>query len=327
MDANTLIDANTNITNIFFSLRYTRKTGKNRKRNRKNEGASQCGNKKIQKKVHTSKVVKWEDQQSMCQNYEQSIQGISCLMKDLNEKQIKKINDFTKGFTSTDDDSDDTCLRHYNETISKKGFLSLTKGEWLQDDVLNFYAKLLEDRDNILLKSGLKRKRSIFMNTCYDVFLNGKQNVNSYIENKVSKNGLKNIFNASKMFVPINYINVHWMLVTVDIENEVIEGYNSISNEKHYSKYLNNMMHLIYNHLDTMYEDMNNSCLPQSWRIVDRSKKIPQQKNGSDCGVFVLAFIDFLSVGDEWDFDPKEENTTKFRKRLQLSIINKNCLM
>ena len=73
------------------------------------------------------------------------------------------------------------------------------------------------------------------------------------------------------------------------------------------------------------YEKKYNSSLPQMWRNKNMSRTIPQQTNSWDCGVFMIAFMDMLSVGDILNFS--QQHINHFRERIQLSIITNNCFM
>lgn len=59
------------------------------------------------------------------------------------------------------------------------------------------------------------------------------------------------------------------------------------------------------------------------WKNVTH-KDIPQQENGYDCGVFMLKFADFISLGLKTNlFD--QSNMRYFRRKLALDILNKKA--
>jgi len=68
-----------------------------------------------------------------------------------------------------------------------------------------------------------------------------------------------------------------------------------------------------------------NSELPDGWIIESWSHDVPQQDNGSDCGVFTCKFGDYLSRGfTKFNFEAKNMQT--MRKAILVEIANKKML-
>ena len=57
----------------------------------------------------------------------------------------------------------------------------------------------------------------------------------------------------------------------------------------------------------------------QAWTL-EHMNKIPQQRNGFDCGMFVINFCDFLS--DDLELTFSQSNMEEFRLKTVLRIIN-----
>ena len=62
-----------------------------------------------------------------------------------------------------------------------------------------------------------------------------------------------------------------------------------------------------------------NDFLIDEWKLPKSSiGGIPQQKNGYDCGVFVLMYIDLLSLNQDLSFT--QEQATEYRQWIVLSL-------
>lgn len=216
------------------------------------------------------------------------------------------------------DDGGQEIHRFENESISKKGMWSLYPSRWIRDDVVNLYCKLLEKRDSLFLKSKLHTKPNIFLHTNFYTLLEKKLPVDNYFKNKVNHH-IKTFFDVDKVFIPVNMDQMHWALVVINVEKKIIEFYDSLGSGGV------EIMTNIWCFVEMEYEKKYNSSLPQMWRKKNMSRTIPQQTNSWDCGVFMIAFMDMLSVGDILNFS--QQHINHFRERIQLSIITNNCLM
>jgi len=270
---------------------------------------------------HLKKEVQWLDEVGDYRKaYKNNLQTLSCLWNDVTPIQLQHLNEFI--IQTEMMDSTDTCLSYKNESISAKGFLSLSDQTWVTDDVVNFYCKLLTDRDTKLVKSQLHKKPSIFLSSFFYSLLEKNLDAKNYLARK-EKNLKINMFEADKVYIPININNIHWLMVVIMMKAEVIEAYDS--KEKLYKNEKHEALQQILNFVGSKYEDTYNSTLPSSWRLNHGKRTIPRQNNDNDCGAFMLSFLDMNSVGDDLNFT--QGNISKFRKRIQWSLITNNCLM
>ena len=58
------------------------------------------------------------------------------------------------------------------------------------------------------------------------------------------------------------------------------------------------------------------------WKLIPCQDNCPLQENGFDCGVFVCAYADFLSIGKPLTFG--QSHITMLRQQIALSIIKGN---
>jgi len=62
----------------------------------------------------------------------------------------------------------------------------------------------------------------------------------------------------------------------------------------------------------------------KDWKMVHRKKDIPQQDNGSDCGMYILMYADFLS--DDLLLSFKPTNMLSFRTKVGTDLMRKRFL-
>ena len=311
-----------NLVLISFNVnRYTRKKKQSRKRKRISTSQSKDPN-------HTKrkKQVQWLDKSKSFQSsYNTNLKQISSLWNKISKQQQDFVNSFTNGLSLIK--NSDKCVQYENESVSKFGMQSLSPSKWITDEIVNMYCKLLADRDSQLLKSHLHSNPNVFMHTHFYTLLKNRVSNDNYWERK-QQVVEKNLFEVNKIFIPINLNCNHWILVVVSMQLELIEGYDSMYTKP--TRRSNTDIHIamttVKNFLERQYEKQYNSSLSTSWRTATRSAgAVPFQENDTDCGVFMMAYMDMISVGDDLNFS--QININDFRARIKLSILNKNCLL
>ncbi|XP_039614219.1 sentrin-specific protease 5 isoform X2 [Polypterus senegalus] len=114
------------------------------------------------------------------------------------------------------------------------------------------------------------------------------------------------LFSKNLLLVPI-HLQIHWSLITVDIPNQNIQLYDS---QGIHIKFL---LENIGKYILTEAKERNKPVFQKGWKTI-QSKTIPQQKNDSDCGVFVLQYCKCLALGQPFQFS--QEDMPKVRKRI-----------
>ena len=121
-----------------------------------------------------------------------------------------------------------------------------------------------------------------------------------------------NVFACELALIPINFSNTHWALAKVSFDERKIYVYDSLgsgaSAERVYSTLHRWLRDEFVDKMPLGYD----LCI-DSW-VHARPQNSPRQKNGYDCGVFMLVNADFLSCGQEPDF--KQEHMGHFRSHL-----------
>ena len=279
------------------------------------------------------KKISWKDT-PMIGKYGNSLL-ISSILTTITEAQRKYIHKFEQNFEKVD--TDQAVFMISNEKITLPDITSLSPNAWITDPIINGYMFLLQQRDQMLIQSQARTTPNLFFTSMlYTKVLCEGDNC----ENGVLTWGTKkcetyigegtNIFQTNKIFFPINHHNAHWALVQADMEQHVLSYYDSLgtddANKPTGSGLGQQALSAILKYLRHEHMQVYKSELQSTWTIVDESNKIPQQSNGSDCGVFTIAYADLLSVDESLkSIKPKKMNDT--RNRIKFCLYKKDCYM
>ncbi|KAF9897475.1 SUMO1 sentrin specific peptidase 1, partial [Lobosporangium transversale] len=196
----------------------------------------------------------------------------------------------------------------FNVAILKKDIQTLRPGQWLNDEVINFYGNLIMARSK---ESTELPKVHVFSTFFYKTLSeNGYEKVRRWTK-KIK------IFDMDYVLIPIHHSGNHWTTAVIDMKKKRIEYYDSLlgNNPKCFL--------LLRNYLESESQDKLKKPFDFHGWENDCPKDIPTQKNGFDCGVFTCTFIEFKSRGqDQLDFS--QRNMDYLRKKIALSIINKS---
>ncbi|KAG0245484.1 SUMO1 sentrin specific peptidase 1 [Actinomortierella wolfii] len=195
----------------------------------------------------------------------------------------------------------------FNVTITKNDIRTLRPGEWLNDEVINFYGNLIMARSNA---SNTLPKVHVFSTFFYKTLSeNGYDKVRRWTKKT-------NIFEKDYILIPIHCSGNHWTSAVIDMTKKKISYYDSLlgNNPK---CFLTLRAYLEKESLDKLkkpfdFQGWENEC----------PKNIPQQRNGYDCGVFTCFFIEFKSRGED-TFDFSQADMPYLRQKMVLDIVNK----
>ncbi|KAA3467911.1 ubiquitin-like-specific protease ESD4 [Gossypium australe] len=196
----------------------------------------------------------------------------------------------------------------------------LKPGSWLNDEVINLYLELLKERENREPKKFLKCHffNTFFYKKVVSVldFLTLLFHFNLYnywfiryifpLGILVSSEGGCNykavkrwtsqrklgycLFDCDKIFVPIHK-DIHWCLAVINKKDRKFQYLDSLRGRD--GKVLNALANYFVEEVrDKSGEDIDIS----SWER-EHVEDLPTQKNGFDCGMFMLKYIDFYSRG------------------------------
>lgn len=231
------------------------------------------------------------------------------LISKKKEPLLKKESDEVREVWKSSAD-DEIIYRLTGASIDGKGLRTLMPGVWLNDQVVNLYMALLNERSKVLYK-WTRNKRSYFFNSFFLVALTNSEGGFNYDRVREWTSAV-NVFKSEKLFFPIFGDN-HWMLVIVFLNEKRIQFFNSAENlqvkKGEHSiaiilRWLSCEFLRIQEGCSCSRSEMGGECevcqekfLVNDWKKVLSCQEMPtpQQKNGFDCGVFMLTFAEFIA--------------------------------
>uniref|UniRef100_A0A8C2VY50 SUMO specific peptidase 1 n=2 Tax=Chinchilla lanigera TaxID=34839 RepID=A0A8C2VY50_CHILA len=217
------------------------------------------------------------------------------------EKEIKNV--FRNG------NQDEVLSEAFRLTITRKDIQTLNHLNWLNDEIINFYMNMLMERSK---EKGLPSVHAF--NTFFFTKLKtaGYQAVKRWTK-KVD------VFSVDILLVPI-HLGVHWCLAVVDFRKKNITYYDSmggINNEA--CRIL--LQYLKQESVDKKRKEFDTN----GWQLFSKkSQEIPQQMNGSDCGMFACKYADCITKDRPINFT--QQHMPYFRKRMVWEILHRKLL-
>ncbi|XP_078111148.1 sentrin-specific protease 1 [Sander vitreus] len=209
-------------------------------------------------------------------------------------------------------------LRRGNHEVLSEGFgLSLTRKDlqtlsnlnWLNDEVINFYMNLLVERSK-------------------DPSLPSVNTFNTFFYPKLRSSGYSavrrwtkkmDIFSKDILLVPV-HLGVHWCLSVVDFRKKAIMYFDSMGGNN------DEACTILFEYLQQESKDKKGKELDTSgWTLHSKKRnEIPQQMNGSDCGMFTCKYADYITKDKPITFTQK--HMPYFRKRMVWELLNHKLL-
>ena len=162
---------------------------------------------------------------------------------------------------------------------------SKTTSQWLNDETINGYLKLVTDLGNKGQAAGATPKyhafTSFFMTTLLD---KGYEGVKRW--SKRAKIDGQKLYEVQDVFIPVNR-SFHWTMLVVSPKRKTINYYDSLGgNGRHY---VSAALHWLRGELGVTFS-------AGDW-VVESAAASPQQNNSSDCGVFAVTTAKQLMLG------------------------------
>ena len=109
---------------------------------------------------------------------------------------------------------------------------------------------------------------------------------------------------------------MHWVLVTVNIQKKRINYLDSLVSSTKADAYYTDFTTRIRNYLKQEWEEnkIEGPWVDKDWITKFPKKVTPQQKNNSDCGVYVCMFMDYYLEGKRLSFT--EDNIAEARVKM-----------
>ena len=211
-------------------------------------------------------------------------------------------------------DDRDVVVDHFNYEVCGEHARRLGPGEWLVDEVVNYYFAMLQQRDAALVADEGETP-SHFFNSFFIPKLMGTD-ARSYNYAGVKRWTKKfDLFSRKRVFAPVNVGNMHWCLIMVDFELQQVRYFDSMGGGG--DAYLRAMIQ----YLKDEHLAKKGAPLPGHWEPVRTTDDTPRQLNGYDCGVFATFCAHYASLGAPLDFS--QADIPHFRDRMMIDILDK----
>ena len=198
---------------------------------------------------------------------------------------------------------DDILTRHYIP-MSREDYRSLTGKNWLNDNVINEYLHLVNERNKNEKLTKVSTLDSFAFKMLESNFEYGYDRIKNQIKEDLTESDI--------VLVPIHKDD-HWTLISVVIRERKIEYYDSILSTRHYS----NAPKVFRNFFNRYFAEKNKDAGFK----VDIRKDAPVQGNGHDCGIFVcLEAEEIARVG----YVRKQFDTSNARRKIMINIFKGN---
>jgi len=181
-------------------------------------------------------------------------------------------------------------ISKFDVDLLKKNICTLKQGTWLDDEIINFYAKMLQERDD-MLSSIHGRRKSYFFKSDFMIQLCDSGTSQQYNYSNVKRWAKNvNLLEMDRIYCPINIRRSHWTLLVIFVQEKKIRYYDSLGNYKNsfvrYSTAARNYMRDKHLELQRPFD-------ANQWQL-SNTVNVPRQVNGIDCGVFTIMYMDFL---------------------------------
>ncbi|KIM48404.1 hypothetical protein M413DRAFT_230782 [Hebeloma cylindrosporum] len=210
------------------------------------------------------------------------------------------------------------------EQVSDQDISRLHPGQWLNDEIVNFYGAMILGRseaskENPAPQANGKKltKTKALLNIHYfSSFFWAKLVTEGYDKGRLAKWTKRiDLFSKDVVLIPINHGNAHWTAAAINFRNKRFESYDSMDMAK--EKVFRTLREYINEeHKNKKKKDFDFTGW-ENWA----PEHTPQQENGFDCGVFTCQFMETLSRGEEY-FNFTQKDMPYLRRRMIWEIGN-----
>ncbi|XP_044268035.1 sentrin-specific protease 1-like [Tribolium madens] len=220
----------------------------------------------------------------------------------LTDEQLRMVK---KAFSG---DPNEVLTKKFNLNVTRRDMQTLSGLNWLNDNVINFYMNLIMERG-----TDSKWPRTYATNT--------------FFYQKLSRNGpdsLKrwtrrvDIFSYEFICVPI-HLGMHWCMAIINLKERTIKYYDSMGKSN------NQCLNALRNYLEFEHMDKKGQPFSTEDFVLENVQDIPQQMNGSDCGMFSCTFAEFATRKARFTF--QQEDMPYLRKKMVVEILTGQLLI
>ncbi|XP_031622803.1 sentrin-specific protease 1-like isoform X2 [Contarinia nasturtii] len=194
----------------------------------------------------------------------------------LDDEKVRRVHQLISGR-----DSGTVLISKFNLSVTRHDIQTLQWNPltWLNDEVINFYMELLAERS----RNNDKLPKVHGMNTFFlkRLLENGYSGVRRWTR-KVD------IFAHDVIPVPVHK-GIHWCMAIIHLKNKTIKYYDSMGAPN------NQVLSALFEYLKAESLDKKKVDLDMTGWKTENVRNIPQQENGSDCGVFSCMYAEFVT--------------------------------
>ncbi|WVW81658.1 hypothetical protein I302_103653 [Kwoniella bestiolae CBS 10118] len=194
-----------------------------------------------------------------------------------------------------------------------KSIQRLKNGTWLDDEIMNFYIALMDER--------AKEKGNLKLHA-----------FNSFFYQRLSEKGYSavkrwtkkiDLFSKDLVIFPVNIGNMHWTACAINLKEKRIEYYDSMGD---FGAHRNGIFRRVRGYLNDEHKERKKTPFDFEGWTEEFNDNTPQQDNGSDCGVFSCQTLEMITRGRDLKNQPFEftsENMPFFRRLMVWEIANR----
>jgi sentrin-specific protease 1 len=224
-----------------------------------------------------------------------------------------------RGSETVHEHQDIMVAEKFNLKIHRNDFARLKKNVWLNDEVINFFMMMLQERNFYKQTTG---RKSLYLNTFYmKTMFNFKDQVFDYAPVKRWCKKL-DAFQQDMIFFPVHHNGDHWLLCVVYCQQKMIVCYDSMPSPGKVA-YCSAILEWL--HQEKIHKNSPCHFDATEWNIVNGGAHVPKQVGIYDCGVFTCMAAEFISRNFPLTWY-SQENVEMFRQRMAHSILRKTML-
>ncbi|XP_068608254.1 sentrin-specific protease 2 [Brachionichthys hirsutus] len=200
--------------------------------------------------------------------------------------------------------------------ITQRDLSTLREGSWLNDEIINFYLNLVMERSS----GGAAALKVYSFSTFFFPKLRSGGGVQEGGHAAVRRwTKAVDLFLYDLILVPL-HLGVHWAMAVIDFKSKTVKSYDSMG-RRHDDICSVLLLYLQEEHKIKRGRELDGF----RWAVGStRVTEIPQQSNGSDCGVFACKYADYIAKGRPLTF--KQCHMPLFRKLMIWEILNQKLL-
>ncbi|VEN33986.1 unnamed protein product [Callosobruchus maculatus] len=223
-------------------------------------------------------------------------------LPELTAAQMKIVENAFRG------DMNEVLAKKFNLNITRRDLRTLAGLNWLNDEVINFYMNLIIERS----KQSPDRPKAFAFNTFFypKLLKDGPQGLRRWTKRV-------DLFEHDMICIPI-HLGMHWCMAIIDFRDKSIRYYDSMGSSN------DRCLEALRHYLEAEHMDKKKTAFDTSDFTLENVKDIPQQMNGSDCGMFSCTFAEFLTRDAKITFS--QEHMPYLRNKMVLEIITGELL-